>query len=255
MANLITQSQPQNNWNNNRPGRNRGNGKGNNPNWNRPKNGKGARCFRCNELGHLKRDCKAENVRTNQIEIEREEYFGGVGESNRIYTNPWEVQNNDNEEEDEVPLQLYQRQVEEEESETERNTRINQQSILLRKNRYNAAQDIWYTEGNMIFGDMMQITELRNQVKDMIGHVEKNVVRINEIGTEERPKYLIVVKLGKYQVIAGLDSGAQITMISRNLAVRLRLKWNPLSQRLTLISADGNKQEALGVIENANLRI
>ena len=183
------------------------------------------------------------------------EYFGGVGEPNRTYTNPWEVQNNDNEEEDEVPLQLYQRQVEEEESETERNTRINQQSILPRKNRYNTAQDIWYTEENMTFGDMMQITELRNQVKDMIGHVEKNVTRINEIGTEERPKYLIVVKLEKHQVIAGLDSEAQITTISRNLAVRLELKWKPLSQKLTLISADGNKQGALGVIENANLRI
>ena len=44
----------------------------------------------------------------------------------------------------------------------------------------------------------MQIAELRNQIKDMIGHVEKNVARINEIGTKERPKYLIVVKLGKH---------------------------------------------------------
>ena len=126
------------------------------------------------------------------------EYFEEIGEPNRAYTNSWEDQNNDDDEEDEVSFQLYQRQVEEEESETERNTRINQQSILPRKNRYNAAQDIWYTEGNMTFGDMMQIAELRNQVKDMIEHVEKNVARINEIGTEERPKYLIVVKLGKH---------------------------------------------------------
>src|ERR1043166_5552878 len=78
---------------------------------------------------------------------------------------------------------------------------------------------------------------------------------INELTQEERPKYSIYVKPGRYQVLAELDSGAQITTISEPLAKKLELKWELMDSKLILIAANGGRNRALGVIKDANLRI
>src|ERR1043166_5788395 len=80
-------------------------------------------------------------------------------------------------------------------------------------------------------------------------------ISVNELTQEERLKYSIYVKLGRYQVLAELDSGAQITTISEPLAKKLELKWEPMDTKLTLIAANGGRNQALGVIKDANLRI
>src|ERR1043166_8273261 len=80
-------------------------------------------------------------------------------------------------------------------------------------------------------------------------------ISVNELTPEERPKYSIYVKLGRYQVLVELDSGAQITTISEPLTKKLELKWEPLNSKLTLIAANGERNQALEVIKDANLRI
>ena len=80
-------------------------------------------------------------------------------------------------------------------------------------------------------------------------------ISINELIPKERLKYSIYVKLGRYQVLAELDSGAQITTISEPLAKKLELKWEPLDSKLTLIAANRGRNQALEVIKDANLRI
>ena len=80
-------------------------------------------------------------------------------------------------------------------------------------------------------------------------------ISVNELTPEERPKYSIYVKLGRYQVLVELDSGAQITTISEPLTKKLELKWELLDSKLTLIAANGERNQALGVIKDANLRI
>src|ERR1043166_5641721 len=80
-------------------------------------------------------------------------------------------------------------------------------------------------------------------------------ISVNELTPEKRPKYSIYVKLGRYQVLAELDSEAQITTISEPLTRKLELKWELLDSKLTLIAANGGRNQALGVIKDANLRI
>ena len=138
----------------------------------------------------------------------------------------------------------------EEESDDEDIITINALGTKDKPKGYNVAKDMWFTQAMMNFGELLTIPKYRQQMAEVLEGTS-----INELTQEERPKYSIYVKLGRYQVLAELDSGAQITTISEPLAKKLELKWEPMDSKLTLIAANGGRNQALGVIKDANLRI
>ncbi len=63
------------------------------------------------------------------------------------------------------------------------------------------------------------------------------------------------MKLGCYQLQVLWDTGAQISVCTKPLAVKLGLKWEKPKDDLQMVTINGQKSLAVRIIENANLRI
>ena len=68
---------------------------------------------------------------------------------------------------------------------------------------YNVAKDMWFTQATVNFGELLSIPKYHQQMVEALEGIS-----VNELTPEERSKYSIYVKLGRYQVLAELDSGA-----------------------------------------------
>ena len=224
---------------NQRDGRNRGSGKGNNPNWNRPRNNpsnnnnrqnnnrkpNNGNCYKCGKSGHIARHCQSTN-RVNYVSQEEQ----------RQLEEEWSSE----EEEDleETTINLHQNK--------------DKPKSNLRKGssyEYNVVKDMFWTMSNATYGDLMKDKKYRKPVMEALEELDnddKN--RVNNIQQrEEMPIYRSYVKIGKTDLQATWDSGAQKSTITEPLAKLLNITWDT-NKRSRVKTIDGTKNPTLGTI-------
>src|SRR6266540_1725362 len=222
------QAQPQQPFQQNstqRFGRWRDQGRGRNPDWNRPKDGqpkrlftdgsrsnvtrndrKEQRCFRCEQKGHFKRDCMAENVYMYQEE-EAEENVNMRQEAKPI-----------------MPKVILKRPnletIEEDQKEANVNLRRGSNPY-----QYNVVDDFRWTLTNIFFRDLMKIGSYRESMQQYLAAVERKEQRsVKATQVEKKPVYRSYVRLGRNSIQASWDTGAQISVCTKLLAIKLGLK-------------------------------
>ncbi len=72
---------------------------------------------------------------------------------------------------------------------------------------------------------------------------------------EEKPVYRSYVKLERHSLQAQWDTGAQISVCTKPLAIKLGLKWAKLKKELNMVTIDGKKSPSIGIVKNAGLKI
>ena len=72
---------------------------------------------------------------------------------------------------------------------------------------------------------------------------------------EKKPVYRSYVRLGRNSIQASWDTGAQISVCTKPLAIKLGLKWIKLTEATNMVTVNGQKSPTLGIIENAQLKI
>ena len=91
--------------------------------------------------------------------------------------------------------------------------------------QYNVVSDFRWTLTNTFFGDLVQIPKYRESLQQYLAAVErKNQRKVKNTTLEEKPVYRLYVKLGRHSLQAQWDTGAQISVYTKPLAVKLGLK-------------------------------
>ncbi len=122
--------------------------------------------------------------------------------------------------------------------------------------QYDVVSDFRWTPTNTFFGDLVQIPKYRESLQQYLAAVErKNQREVKNTTVEEKPVYRSYVKLGRHSLQAQWDTGAQISICTKPLAIKLGLKWAKLDKELNMVTIDGKKSPSIGIVENAGLKI
>ena len=68
---------------------------------------------------------------------------------------------------------------------------------------------------------------------------------------EEKPVYRSYVRLGRNSIQALWDMGAQISVCTKPLAVKLGLKWTKPTEATNMVTVNGQKSPTLEIVKNA----
>ena len=63
------------------------------------------------------------------------------------------------------------------------------------------------------------------------------------------------MRLEKNSIQASWDTGAQISVCTKSLAIKLGLKWIKPTEATNMITVNGQKSPTLGIVENVQLKI
>src|SRR6266540_173993 len=108
----------------------------------------------------------------------------------------------------------------------------------------------------MFFGDLMKIGLYRESMQQYLAAVEKKEQRsIKATQVEEKPVYRSYVRLGRNSIQASWDTGAQISVCTKPLVIKLGLKWTKPTEAMNMVTVNGQKSPTLGIVENAQLKI
>ncbi len=72
---------------------------------------------------------------------------------------------------------------------------------------------------------------------------------------EEKPVYRSYVRLGRNSIQASQDTGAQILVCTKLLAIKLGLKQTRPIEATNMVTVNSQKSPTLGIVENAQLKI
>ena len=61
--------------------------------------------------------------------------------------------------------------------------------------------------------------------------------------------------MGRNSIQASWDTGTQISVCTKLLAIKLGLKWAKLIEATNMVTVNGQKSPTLGIVENAQLKI
>src|SRR6266498_957331 len=67
--------------------------------------------------------------------------------------------------------------------------------------------------------------------------------------------YRSYVRLGRNSIQALWNMGAQISVCTKLLAIKLGLKWAKPTEATNMVTVNGQKSPTLGIVENAQLKI
>ena len=91
--------------------------------------------------------------------------------------------------------------------------------------QYDIVNDFRWTPSNTFFRDLVQIPKYRESLQQYLIAVEqKNQREVKNTILKEKPVYRSYVKLGRHSLQAQWDTGAQISVCTKSLAVKLELK-------------------------------
>jgi len=91
--------------------------------------------------------------------------------------------------------------------------------------QYDVVNDFRWTSINTFFGDLVQIPKYRESLQQYLAAVErKNQREVKNATLKEKSVYQSYVKLGRHSLQAQWDTGAQISVCTKPLAIKLGLK-------------------------------
>ncbi len=129
------------------------------------------------------------------------------------------------------------------------------ESLLSLRPKYNLIQDIFQQKAEIIYGQLLEYPEHR-VILEMALNLSKDQVNITE-EYERPPQYTsikIYTRIKGNAILAILDTGACMSVVTKPLAVTLGLKWK-LSTQKDVIAVDGKSQAAVGVVDNISVVI
>src|SRR6266542_3461607 len=102
----------------------------------------------------------------------------------------------------------------------------------------------------------MKIGPYRESMQQYLAAVERKEQRsVKATQVEEKPVYRSYVRLGRNSIQASWDTGAQISVYTKLLAIKLGLKWIKPTEATNMVTVNGQKSLTLGIVENAQLKI
>src|SRR6266498_1677744 len=108
----------------------------------------------------------------------------------------------------------------------------------------------------MFFGDLMKIGPYRESMQQYLVVVERKKQRsVKATQVEKKPVYRFYVRLGRNSIQASWNTGAQISVCTIPLAMKLGLKWTKPTEATNMVTVNGQKSPILGIVENAQLKI
>src|SRR6266540_292609 len=108
----------------------------------------------------------------------------------------------------------------------------------------------------MFFGDLMKVGSYRESIQQYLVAVERKEQRsVKVTQVEEKPVYRSYVRLGRNSIQASWDTGMQISVCTKLLAIKLGLKWTKPIETTNMVTVNGQKSPTLGIVENAQLKI
>src|SRR6266540_2636471 len=91
--------------------------------------------------------------------------------------------------------------------------------------QYNVVDDFRWILTNIFFGDLMRIGSYQESMQQYLAAVERKEQRnVKVTQVEEKPVYRSYVRFGRNFIQASWDTGAQISVCTKPLAIKLGLK-------------------------------
>ncbi len=116
--------------------------------------------------------------------------------------------------------------------------------------KYNLLQDMFQQRAEIIYGQLLEYPKHRVALETVL-NLFKDQVNITE--EYEKPSQYTPIKvytrIKGNTILAILDTGACMSVVTKPLAVALGLRWK-LSNRTDVIAVDGKSQAAVGVVDN-----
>src|SRR6266540_833581 len=123
------------------------------------------------------------------------------------------------------------------------------ESLLSSRPKYNLIQDMFQQRAEIIYGQLLEYSEHRATLKTALNLSQDQVNIIEEY--EKPPQYIpikVYTRIKENTILAILDTGACMSVVTKPLAVALGLRWK-LSTRIDVIAVDGKLQAAVGVVD------
>src|SRR6266540_5583086 len=122
--------------------------------------------------------------------------------------------------------------------------------------QYNVVDNFKWTLTNMFFRDLMKVGPYRESMQQYLAAVERKEQKdIKAAQVKEKPVYRSYVRLGRNSIQASWDTGAQISVCIKLLAIKLGLKWTKPTKATNMVTVNGQKSPTLGIVENVQLKI
>src|SRR6266540_1319227 len=116
------------------------------------------------------------------------------------------------------------------------------ESLLTSKPKYNLIQDLFQQRAEITYGQLLEYPEHRAALETAL-NLSKD--QINTTEEYEKPLQYTLIKvytrIKGNAILAILNTGACMSVVTKPLAVTLRLKWQP-STRNDVIAIDGKPQ-------------
>src|SRR6266540_2103961 len=108
----------------------------------------------------------------------------------------------------------------------------------------------------MFFGDFMKVGPYRESMQQYLAALERKEQRsVKAAQVKEKPVYRSYVRLGRNSIQASWNTGAQISVCTKPLAIKLGLKWTKPMEATNMVTINGQKSPTLGIVKNAQLKI
>src|SRR6266540_7410079 len=123
------------------------------------------------------------------------------------------------------------------------------ESLLSPKPKYNLIQDVFQQRAEITYGQLLECPEHRAILETAL-NLSKDQINITE-EYEKPPQYTpikIYTRIKGNAILAILDTGACMSVVTKPLAVALGLRWK-LSTRMDVIAVNGKPQAAVGVVD------
>src|SRR6266540_7171341 len=124
------------------------------------------------------------------------------------------------------------------------------ESLLSLRPKYKLIQDMFQQRAEITYGQLLEYPEYRAALKTALNLSEDQINITEEY--EKPPQYTLIkvyTRIKDNAILAILDTGACMSVVTKPLAVALGLRWK-LSTRADVIAVDGKLQAAVGVVDN-----